>query len=51
MQPLSENYIFYGIFFVFVLLGLLFTVAKRLGSSKNFPTPKENAEREKNNNE
>jgi len=27
----------------------LFTVAKRLGSSKNFPTPKENREREEKN--
>ena len=28
-------------FFVFVFLGLLFNVAKRLGSSKNFPRSKD----------
>lgn len=37
MQPADETYILYGILFVFVLLMLLFNVAKRLGSSKNFP--------------
>ena len=41
MQPADETYILYGIFFVFVFLGLLFNVAKRLGSSKNFPPPKD----------
>ena len=40
MQPEDETYILYGIFFVFVFLGLLFNVAKHLGSSKNFPPPK-----------
>ena len=37
MQPADETYILYGILFVFVLLGLLLNIAKRLGSSKNFP--------------
>ena len=46
MELESNTYMLYGIFFIFILLGLLFTVAKRLGSSKNFPTPKENRERE-----
>lgn len=41
MQPADETYILYGIFFVFVLLGLLFNIAKRLGSSKNFPPPRD----------
>lgn len=41
MQPADETYILYGILFVFVLLGLLFNVAKRLGSSKNFPSPRD----------
>ena len=41
MQPEDETYILYGIFFVFVFLGLLFNVAKRLGSSKNFSPPKD----------
>ena len=41
MQPADETYILYGIFFVFVFLGLLFNAAKRLGSSKNFPQPKD----------
>ena len=40
MQPADENYILYGALFVFLFLGLLFNVAKRLGSSKNFPPPK-----------
>jgi len=40
MQPADETYILYGNLFVFVLLGLLFNVAKRLGSSKNFPPHK-----------
>jgi hypothetical protein len=39
MQPSNETYILYGAFFVFVFLVLLFNVAKRLGSSKNFPKP------------
>ena len=41
MQPTDETYILYGILFVFVFLGLLFNVAKRLGSSKNFPRSKD----------
>ncbi len=41
MQPADETYILYGILFVFVLLGLLFNIAKRLGSSKNFPPPRD----------
>ena len=41
MQPTDETYILYGILFVSVLLGLLFNVAKRLGSSKNFPSSKD----------
>ena len=49
MEPESSTYMLYGIFFIFILLGLLFTVAKRLGSSKSFPTPKENREREEKN--
>jgi hypothetical protein len=40
MQPADESYILYGALFVFLFLGLLFNVAKRLGSSKNFPPPK-----------
>ncbi len=40
MQPADETYILYGALFVFLFLGLLFNVAKRLGSSKNFPPPK-----------
>ena len=38
MQPPDETYILYGILFVFILLMLLFNIAKRLGSSKNFPS-------------
>jgi hypothetical protein len=41
MQPADETYILYGAIFVFLFLGLLFNVAKRLGSSKNFPPPKD----------
>ena len=48
MQLSSETYMLYGVFFVLVLLGLLFTLVKRLGSSKNFPTPNESREKEKN---
>jgi hypothetical protein len=40
MQPADETYILYGALFVFLALGLLFNIAKRLGSSKNFPPPK-----------
>jgi len=40
MQPEDETYILYGALFVFLFLGLLFNVAKRLGSSKNFPPSK-----------
>jgi len=49
MEPEFSTYMLYGIFSIFIFLGLLFTVAKRLGSSKNFPTPKENREREEKN--
>lgn len=41
MQPGDETYILYGILFVFVLLGLLFNVSKRLGSSRNIPSPRD----------
>ena len=41
MQPTDEIYILYGILFLFVFLGLLFNVVKRLGSSKNFPRSKD----------
>jgi hypothetical protein len=36
MQPADETYILYGALFVFLLLGLLFNVAIRLGSLKKF---------------
>ena len=41
MQPADETYILYGVLFVFLLLGMLLNVGKRLGSSKNFPPPKD----------
>lgn len=41
MQPADETYILYGILFVCLLLGVLLNIAKRLGSSKNFPPPKD----------
>lgn len=41
MQPADETYILYGILFVCLLLGMLINVGKRLGSSKNFPAPKD----------
>jgi hypothetical protein len=41
MQPTDETYIVYGILFLFICLGLIFNVAKRLGSSKNFPPSKD----------
>ena len=41
MQPSDETYILYGALFIFVMLGLLFNVVKRLGSSKNFPPNKD----------
>ncbi len=47
MQLNSETYMVYGVIFVLILLGLLFTLVKRLGSSKNFPTPNESREKEK----
>ena len=37
----TEIYILYGAFFVVIFLGLLFSLAKGLGDSKNFPKPKE----------
>ena len=36
MQPTNQTYILYEVLFFFLLLGLLFNVSKRLGSSKNF---------------
>ncbi len=47
MRLNSETYMVYGVIFVLILLGLLFTLVKRLGSSKNFPTPNESREKEK----
>ena len=41
MQPNDETYILYGILFLFLFLGLLFNFSKILGSSKNFPPPKD----------
>jgi len=41
MQSADESYMLYGLIFVFLFLGLLYNVAKRLGSSKNFPRPKD----------
>ena len=41
MKHADETYILYGILFDFVFLGLVFNVAKRLGSSKNFPRSKD----------
>ncbi len=41
MQPADETYILYGVLFVFMLLGLLFNVFKRLSTSKNFPRPRD----------
>ena len=37
----TEIYILYGALFVVIFLGLLFSLAKGLGDSKNFPRPKE----------
>ena len=37
----TEIYALYGAFFVVVFLGLLFSLAKKLGDSGNFPKPKE----------
>ena len=37
----TEIYILYGALFVVIFLGLLFSLAKGLGRSKNFPKPKE----------
>ena len=37
----TEIYILYGALFVVIFLGLLFSLAKGLGGSKNFPKPKE----------
>ncbi len=40
----TEIYILYGAFFIVIFLGLLFSLAKGLGDSKNFPKPnKKNA--------
>jgi hypothetical protein len=40
MQPTNQTYILYEVLFFFLLLGLLFNVSKRLGSSKIFLTYK-----------
>ena len=37
----TEIYILCGAFLVVIFLGLLFSLAKGLGDSKNFPKPKE----------
>ena len=37
----TEIYIIYGAFFVVIFLGLLFSLAKGLGDSKNFSKLKE----------
>ena len=37
----TEIYILYGALFVVIFLGLLFSLAKGLGDSKNFSKPKE----------
>ena len=37
----TEIYILYGTFFVVIFLGLLFSLAKGLGDSKNFPKLKD----------
>ena len=47
MRLTSETYMLYGVIFVLILLGLLLTLVKRLGSSKSFPTPNESREKEK----
>jgi len=41
MQPGDETYILYGAFFLVLFVGLLFNFSKFLGSSKNFPPPKD----------
>ena len=41
MQPGDENYILYGALFLVLFVGLLFNFSKFLGSSKNFPPPKD----------
>jgi len=35
----TEDYIIYGMIFGFITLWLLFSLAKRLGGSENFPKP------------
>jgi len=47
MELTSETYMLYGVLLVLILLGVLFTIVKRLGSSKNFPAPNESREKEK----
>ena len=37
----TKSYLFYGAFIVVIFLGLLFSLAKGLGDSKDFPKPKE----------
>ena len=41
ITSVTEIYILYGALFVVIFLGLLFSLAKGLGGSKNFPKPKE----------
>ena len=44
MQPGDEAYILYGALFLVIFVGLLFNFSKFLGSSKNFPPPKDKKE-------
>jgi len=44
MQPSDGTYILYGALFLFIFVGLLFNFSKLLGSSKNFPPPKDKKE-------
>ena len=41
MQPSDGTYILYGALFLVIFVGLLFNFSKFLGSSKNFPPPKD----------
>jgi len=44
MQPSDGTYILYGALFFVIFVGLLFNFSKFLGSSKNFPPPKDKKE-------
>ena len=44
MQPSAGTYILYGALFLVIFVGLLFNFSKFLGSSKNFPPPKDKKE-------